>query len=822
MRYFRYFIGLTALLAGLAIDAKEASKKGGSINYNGGRRIPHYSWASVDYVVDNPKNRAVKVKIRTEPIDQRNKTIYETIFDVGPDTTYSFSDLITIGSVDEYGVDMFLGTERLTDASQRLNYIRLAHPLDRYIVFINDEQDLTYGHFAKNTNLGSTYLNCMNQTRKMPRHWAGYDNAAIVVVMRLDFANVVNRQYKALLDYVARGGTVLFSDPQGLMAAWDTPLRQCIPVTPLRLRKIEHLTALSEIGGTEKRWDDGTDFLESLPNGPGLTTLKHEDFPLVRWRRHGLGLVGVCAVSPSDEGFVSEGKEGVNFNTYWRHLLSYSERCDYASSSQDIQLTGAVDKLTGVKIPSASFIRNVVFCYLVAVLILVALGVVFKQQLKAWAALAIIAIVTIIGIFMYAGYMRRHLPRKTATILEFASYGTEQETVEQLVCLFLKDEQTMDLKADGYDYKIRSMPPARDPKEMAQSWFSESISAKLQNSKKRGKKGTRSGKEDKGENEAILDPLRVSTVNGRSGLLNLNLRDSKPQFFNTLANLPGPTHFQPPVVTWDTGRPVIEAWKIPDGLNCEYAALILEEGYYPVSIKDGSLVRKASDPLADKASPIYASLRDFLVRAKSPVPLIAAFSELDKDRNGLIDKETGFSVMGRRINLVPVIDPLNSGPRTIPGARISIDGHPENKQIMRINETWVFEDQRATREPLRFQAQLPIGYSRFKPEEIVVDFQANNSGGNMTFAILFLPDGDVKRKVRLKKREDGRWVLDCSKFKPHEVIDPANGYIELALVAKEKTKIRDGAARLRFNTWKIQKIQVSASGILPEETQGRL
>ncbi|MEM2915457.1 MAG: hypothetical protein QXH91_08695, partial [Candidatus Bathyarchaeia archaeon] len=137
---------LIGYLVGEEDQESQIRKRGGSINYNGSRRIPHYSWARVDYTIINEQKRNIETKIRMSPLNQRNITIYDIIFSVPGLRKMLFGNLVTIGSVNNYAVDLFVDGQQMTNANERLNNIRLGHPLDHYLLFLNDDPDIGYGN----------------------------------------------------------------------------------------------------------------------------------------------------------------------------------------------------------------------------------------------------------------------------------------------------------------------------------------------------------------------------------------------------------------------------------------------------------------------------------------------------------------------------------------------------------------------------------------------------------------------------------------------------------------------------------------------------
>ncbi len=842
-------LGLCFLLSGVS-SAQEATKTGGSIHYNNSRRIRYYSWATVDYTVNNPTDKPVDVNIRFTPLNQRNITVYENSFSVGAGLRYQYHMPVTIGTVDQYAIDMFLNRTRVTDANQRLTVIRLAQKDNHFIVFVNDDIDLSYGLFSKNENLDGNYVNTLNRTSKAATHFSGYDNAHIVVLYRPNFTRMTSRQYNALLDHVARGGTLVFGDPQGAAAAWNTPLRKCMPVTPLRLRQVEHLDALEAIGGVPVFWPEGAQFLESVPRGNGVSTLTHEDFPLVRWGSYGLGRVGVCAVNPSLDRFRNE-HNGRNFDAYWRHLLAFGGRVSYASSSRDPGLTEAVDKLTGIEIPDRSLIRNIVLCYMAVIIVFIGIGLFLRQHVKSWIGLGVIALAATWGVFIYAGIRQSNLEPKTATMLEFVNHGVEDLCTEQLVSLTLLSESTLDLNNDDVDLLLRSFPPPRRVRRVSNhpakrpTAARQSRRARKRGPGKKGKKGKKGkmgknggkkaekrkmfGEAEHGEDEDLRDPLKITRSDGRSSLKHLRLRNAKPQFYSALHTRDGAAMGDFPIVRWTPAGPVIEPWELPAEIGpAEAAILICENGYYALDRSSTRISLKGKGG-AVRGGPEYRALAEFLERKATPTPAIVVFTELATDSTGYLapehaDKDHRFHITGRRVHLIPVVDRFDTETVNLPFARIRTEILDRTARSLVMYGQWqpVRPTGKTDGSSYPITCFLPPAANHLLLNRVNVDFRAENRGGNIAFRVFVRAKGRKADAIELQLQKDGTYAAMLTPEQSAALIDRSNGGFEVVLQARPKIYLKDHIQRLRQNTWKVKQLRVGAEGTLPPERRGRL
>ncbi len=704
---------------------------------------------------------------------------------------------------------------------------------------------MSLGMLSKNEGLDGSYVNTICRTLKAATHYAGYDNAHIVVLMHPDFDRMNSRQFNAILDHVARGGTLVFGDPEGAMAAWETPLRKCMPVTPLRLRQLEHLTALTAIGGKDVFWPKGRTFLESVPRGDGVTTLAHDDFPLLRWGRYGLGKVGVCALNPSLPGLQKDGRR--NFNAYWRHLLSFGGRVSYASSTRDPGLTEAVDKLTGIKIPPAGAIRIMIICYIGVILTCVILGFVLKQHVKSWIGLGLVALVSTWAVFMYARYRQRALAPRTATVLEFTNYGSEDKSTEQLVSLVLKRDQTLDLKNDNVDLLLRSFPPpvkerkrrkAPDRSARPTPPTVGKTNTPGPDGKPAGKKtkpGQRRrndmfGESRKGEDEELRDPLKVYQTNGRGSLDNLLLQDGKPMFFGCLATASGTDIADLPVVKWLPTGPQIEAWTFPESIDPKCAILVCENGCFLLTIKGGALSLKDGKlSRMDSVSPEYASLANFLTRTLTPAPFLVLFTIIKEDATGFLNppgsaKDDAFDMVGRGMHMIPIVEDLTTEEITIPFGRIRLTPANASARVLKTNGRYTdLTPSKNAFTGYTLNCFLPPAHSKMEVVEIVVDFVPENRGKNIEFKLGVRGENFAKDKeLPMERRSDGKYAIALTADQWQQIIDKSSGQFQIVLSCKPKRILKDHLARIRENTWKVTRLRVSARGTLPPEHRGRL
>lgn len=798
---------LLILLAAIWTVPAEPVLNAPSIRYSNSQRVTANGWATFSFELINPDNRPVDLQVTVSPTGQRNKTIYDFQFNLPPRSSLSTSAPLTVGTVKQHEATLFADGNVISTQEM---LIEVASSNDRFLVFLNDDADLSRGSFSKNDALRSRYLSGNTGAEQMPEHFAGYGEAHMLIAYRPDFDRLNTRQVQALRDFVARGGTLLFADPHGLMNAWEhTRLQELIPVTPLQIRPLLTLTATKPIGGQQQAWEDGIDFLDSAPRR-GISTLSQDGYPVVHWGRYGLGLVGVTAINFSDRSVQATP----NFSIVWNHLLDFGNRTVLASSTGDQDLSRALDHITGIEIPSATHIRLFLVGYFLLVALFILGGIALRKRIHAWVTLSLLAIATTVLIFAYANQRARELSVFSASVLSFHSLGTDDPTGEQLVSLFLKREETLSLATQSTDQQLRALQPP--PKRFLQeeddllSWKPPAAPSDEDNPNI-----------DRGTNETIREPLRISRRDGIDHLANMVIPYQSPRFYVTLFPTPQvPIQTAPPVIRWQLNGFELAPWTPPADLDITHAMLVMERDVLPLNLRDGQVVT-SSGPLVDilAESEEVVFIQQYLSRRNMPGPILALMGAAQSDPTGILPDQ--FDILGRHIYLFPVIEDRTSETAAIPYGRIDIRAESATARILWREGRWQPEASMKGEmtKTFTFAAYLPPAYGQLDPERLRILFEADNRGRNIEFAIK-LVDRQGNTIDPIEQGQAGN-VFSFDEL-PDNLIDPVDGRFEIQLQARTLGAITDFTSALRMNTWIIREFDAAVEGALPPETRGKL
>jgi hypothetical protein len=804
-RRFLHLLLLSALSLP-SIAAAQPEIVSATLRYGLAVRVPRHSWAYLNFTLQNPLSEAADVRLVFSPEGQRNFTAYEHRATLQPGQTYSSRMLVAIGSVETYKARLFYKNNEV-DTEEMLNRFTLHH--HRTLMFMNDDPDIGYGVFHDNYNLDVRYVKAHLPAAKAPGHWAGYDRVQAVIIVRPNLDSLTPRQVGALRDYTARGGTLLFCHPAGIVEAAASPLAELLPGKPVTVRNEARIDAFKTIGGTPLSVTGGIEFLEFEAADDGVTTLYHGDLPMVRWRRYGLGRVGISAVYPSHAAI--KGTE--NFNVLYKHVLAHSGRIDYVSSEGNRDVSEALNSLTGIRIPDAAEVRGLIIPYLCILTVLLTLTLAGKQPLKIWGAVAVYAVGMTVYVFHYAGSRMSEISDHAAATIEFNSRANAAPTSERVVSIVSKQSQAISLAGTTSEVNIRALlpPPVVFDKK--------------------------TGEQEADPDERHSDALNVLSRDDGKAIEQLTLRPMAPRSHSELTRARALEIGDGPMVEWSIDGPTMTAWTLPEELaSAMHVAMLCEGGAIPMMIENG-VCRLAHDVSDIRSlSPELAALTRRMVTMRMPAPLIAVFSAIDSDDVGTIPKH--FTVAGRRLEWLPITQKL-SGPLAIPSQRMFLDTQNNNAQFLQFDTAGEPTKQRESEKYYDIDVYPPGEFAAMSIKTIKVVFVADNRGKNLKFGISLRPpvsnaDKDLPLPgIGLKElskeaardiapsRVDGN-VYYFDNVQETDAVAASNRKFTVVIRSTAIKQIDDQVAFGRVNSWVVARFEVSAIGELPERYGGEL
>ena len=244
------------------------------------------------------------------------------------------------------------------------------------------------GNFKQNRFLSRSLFTVSFRGTSLPRHRAIYRSLHALLILHPDFSLWTSEQFAAVLEYVADGGLAVFADPEGIVAAADTPLAALLPVMPngIRLIPADRLTGPRRGKSLrEVKYLDSAALTDRLTDPAGLTA--------VRECRYGLGTVRLLPFSPLQDNFPDDPAFA---DRALAGLLNAPVKEQSFSAFR-----GPLDKLTGFTVPRTGSVRNILLLYFGLLLLIVILGFRWKRHASAWFACALTAVVATAAILFH-------------------------------------------------------------------------------------------------------------------------------------------------------------------------------------------------------------------------------------------------------------------------------------------------------------------------------------------------------------------------------------------------------------------------------------
>jgi hypothetical protein len=592
----------------------------------------------------------------------------------------------------------------------------------------------------------------------------------------------------------------VFLSPAGALAAADTPLADLLPVTPLHVRLVEELPELDAWAAAERDASapsfaspDGIPFLESVPNGAGITTLAHGDFPLIRWRSVGLGRIGVVAVNPGSP----LARESGCFLAVWNHLLAWGQAPYSFSYRENNTLVPALmAQLTGHRIPEANSIALLLFAYSLLISALLIFGYARRRHARVWIAAAGLGILATVGIFLVAYRQNRDQPRHGATFLAFATTGEDRAAMQAVASLQSRGDSRPTIAAASPDTLLRNLPTVT--------------------------RGMR-----KQTSEA---PVFVRREHDQSTAPDFDLRALKPRSLAMDAVLPPRTSPAIPLQFGAEGL-VLEPAPLPDWLptTSRNAFAILPNGIYRVQLAHDQVQSLLPLGRALRLDPFQNQLADLLASGRFPAPSLAIVQPWNRNDSPL--ELGGFVQHGFVVHILPMQAKAAAGTLAVPAECIRIEPHDGGTRAYLMNRE--FSVIRQSDQFLCFEAFLPPWLQGLEPTALEVTVTAANPGGNLlTEARLVpaslrkgMPDKPIppNQAHPLWREAEAPTETNGSSFRfanlPPDLFDAASGRCHLLLRISQKTMVRDATIAERTNSWRFGSIRMQVDGQLPEQRE---
>ena len=411
--------------------AAELVLRGAVVRIGFSPAVPADSIASLNFTVENPDPQEAVAVIQVEP-DRAPGPVYSKTFRIGPKAILQEQMPICGAATENYKVTLFRqmdGRRQLIISDKTVTKLDVSSRNQVWLV--NDDPEFPgYSDVAKDAGVTFRPVLITCRGEQVPTRWSGLTQAAAVILGRPDIEHLTQLQIRALAEYVDQGGVLIWSDPQAVLRAADSPLAGLLPVTPAGLRHWENLDPLRQtfaldLAAGKKRAAAAAPpaaklldvpVLEILPPATGRVALTCGGRPGTVWFRHGLGMIGVILFNP----FQISKEDSTLTAPLWNHIFSQFPAAPAGAmrggGAEKVQL---LQQLNGFRIPSAALIRNLILGYSLAVLLLLGLAFRFRFQAAGWLLAGAAGLAATLLIFLFTSRLTVGRPTRSLTQLTF-------------------------------------------------------------------------------------------------------------------------------------------------------------------------------------------------------------------------------------------------------------------------------------------------------------------------------------------------------------------------------------------------------------------
>ncbi|NOY75488.1 MAG: hypothetical protein GXP32_06820 [Kiritimatiellaeota bacterium] len=756
-----------------------------SLRFGSSPRMARDSWATLSFRLNNPTTNPVELEVRMvdkirDAIYQRN--IFSAVVTVPPGTRVNYRTLVKPEESEEYQLDLFLDGRQISSSSSFLTSMITGSA--RQIPVLNDS-DESLGAFAITPAFKGVLYSAPVFSPVPFEQWEMLDRCPVILMVRPDFSRYSEANFRAVMNYVRQGGCLVFADPIALLSAMDTPLAELLPVKPLKLRKVRRLNSFTERFKGFENFRGEVDFLETAPVGDGLTLLSENEHPVIRVKRYGLGRVVFSAVPIRADAYVSKDQWLDVFKFFISHQKLRNDTTFIKS---------ALDQMTGFSVPRMESVRNMFLVYFLLLAIPLSLGFFLKKTGLAWLAAGVVSI-----FFMFYFLEKAtsggssKTKKKDGLFVSFIQIQTPGDFTgtpsNAFFGLLSPYDNTTTLRAENHSTVLSALPLPENRMMIMMQGFGMSKSP----------------------------PTQVRRVNGVPELPEMHLAtNASRQFyagFSKVAGLESDSFSLPEIEYTDEGF-VFKPWKLPEGMKVASAWVQFADSVIPLKIDGDEIIQSTGTSLFDSDT-ITTAVRNLLEKGwkhSSPILFIAGQTK----KSPLRFAENAIA-HGLKVTALPIRQIAASKIVRAPGESITIcAGDTASRMIMNGNEIKPNIVSRSDSEYL-FRFELPPFFSAMRPTEIEVELRYANSGNNIILEPSVFIGRTLQKKFikssELKGVKTGShvWVFKNASG----VFSDFPGRGVVALKAKLKNTRLPMGARLKANTWTVEKLKISVKGEMP-------
>lgn len=780
-----FAVSVFLLFQGIDLSASVKVSRG-KVLYGSSFRATPNSWGVFECLIDNPDPRPRKVMIRLRPADGystvMNSNSLETEVPAGTSLVYRAP--VYLENSEKYEFDVFEDGIRRPNSADYSCSVKLLSGRQELIGILGDKGN-SIGGFNEHPLFSQQLFPVAFHGGNSPDFRNSFQALRALIVCNADFGRFTSAQFAAIEEYVANGGTLIFADPEGALAAAGTPLNALLPVQPLRVRPVTSLDGLGTLfPGLRINGLRGKEilFLDSTEAGkPGVTFARHEGFPLYREMNYGLGVVKFLAFSPDRSNLPND-------RVLSERLLSL-----ICMSNGAVPVYSAfnepLDKLTGFSVPRVSTVRNLIFVYLAVLVLVVLAGIRLRRPGTAWFISTLVAVATTCLILYYVRLSigGRGSLAATVRIENRMSPGTSDSFASLYASTALKTGVQSENPRDIFSAIPRRNFIAFDQGDNKNSGFAVSSPLDLR----------------------VL-PMGAMSIHE----MNIAARSSR-QFMKSdssdVLSAGIPRYFVYPRLMIRQNGLELLPWTAPEGLEIESAFILFPGGSRLLDVSSSGVCTMATSA-GVMTDPLLESIRNAMEKSfPRNCPALALVSPSGK--SGLILEKT-FAMQGKRLTLIPVQVVCPESKITLPNemlvltpadatSRLVLDGNKLKKSFTMQTDFGV-----------SIAFALPSVFAGFRPQSAVLKVVTTNAENVRVTPKFKLPGGGT---IVGKSLGGDRYLFSGERIS--ELVDPSTNMGILMLDSVQTKPQTKSSPDFTLQTWSILELELSLKGTLPENAE---
>lgn len=335
------------------------------------------NWCEFQCLLSNTDNEAhdVVVRLRSAEPGAIQTNYYAGSIRIPANTTSYLRFPVVAEGSKKYQADLFCDGKKRPTGEMNAILVNVYSNKQKRCFILNDGSGEMPGFLFNLKGIKEEYRPSILSAESVPDTPLYYRNCHALLIVNPDFSLYSASQMQAILSYVAEGGTLVFADPKGALAAAGTPLADLLPVMPLRVVTSGKIQ-LAELLRVQADLPEGTEFLASVPGDRGVVSAVCDGIPLFAEKQYGLGTVRLLAFAPSSTDF--SGKDRAARALFRRLVI----RQDLYPNSALFE--NKLDQLTGFDIPNISEIAGLAAAYLAVFFVVLLTGYLFRRPGTAW------------------------------------------------------------------------------------------------------------------------------------------------------------------------------------------------------------------------------------------------------------------------------------------------------------------------------------------------------------------------------------------------------------------------------------------------------